>query len=49
MVAKIPVFVTSEGDIPKVIENNKNSILIELGNNGILADKILNLLNIKFF
>jgi len=45
MAARIPVLVTSVGDIPKVIENNKNGNLVEPGNSEILADKILSLLH----
>lgn len=45
MAARIPVVVTSVGDIPKVIQNNKNGILVQPENSDMLAERIAYLLN----
>lgn len=45
MAARTPVIVTSVGDIPKVIKDNENGILVEPRKNDILAEKIIYLLN----
>jgi len=47
MASRLPVIVTSVGDIPKVIIDNKNGILVEPSNSNMLADKIVYLLNNK--
>ncbi len=45
MAAKLPVVATSVGDIPKVIKNDENGLLVEPKNSNALADKILFLLD----
>ena len=39
-----PIITTDVGEIPLVIQNNKNGMLVEAGNVNLFAEKILNLL-----
>ena len=47
MAARTPVIATAVGDVPKVLRDGENGMLVEPGNSDALAEKIFSLLHQK--